>query len=273
MKLSVITINLNNAEGLRRTLESVLSQTCKDFEYVVVDGASTDGSVSLIDRFAEQLVSAGMAVITRSEPDSGLYNAMNKGVRLASGDYVLMLNSGDYFVNDRVVADMMPHLDGTDIVQGNIIRLREGASSRDCGYGRSDISFIDVQQGHFLHQASFCKRDLFERFGFFDESYKIDGDTVFYIKALGYGDAGFKYVDQDIAYFEQGGRSSRENKEWQRIRREEYRRWSTEMFSKRLWDTCVECDKKARLYDKLKRHPLAWKSVMLLVRLINLFEK
>lgn len=273
MRLSIITINLNNAEGLRRTMESVLSQTCKDFEYIVVDGASKDGSVEVMDRYAGRLVSAGMTVITRSEPDSGLYNAMNKGVGLASGSYVLMLNSGDYLVDGKVVGDMMPCLDGTDIVQGNIIRTLDGQARTDRGYGRSDLSFIDVQQGHFLHQASFCRRDLFQRYGPFDESYKIDGDTVFYIKALGYGNASFRYVDRTIAVFEQGGRSSKENEQWQQRREEEFRRWSTELFSPRLWNTCVEGDRKIRLYDKLKRHPWAWNLVMLLVRIINRIEK
>ena len=273
MKLSIITINLNNAEGLERTMGSVLEQSCKDFEYILIDGASTDGSVEVMERFSLRLASAGIPVLATSEPDSGLYNAMNKGVRRASGEYVLMLNSGDNFVDEKVVEEMFPHLDGTDIVQGNILRVRDGREVLDRGYGRSDINFIDVQQGHFLHQASFCKLDLFDRFGAFDETYKIDGDTVFYIKALGYGDATFKYVDRGIAVFEQGGRSSKENDAWGKRRKQEFERWSTELFSKRLWDTCVESEKKNKLYDKLHRHKWAWNITMALVKIINVFEK
>ena len=273
MKLSVITINRNNAEGLRRTMESVLGQTVKDFEYIVVDGASDDDSVAVMGEYVSRIEVAGIPVNAKSEPDKGLYNAMNKGVRKAVGEYVLMLNSGDYFFDSRVVEDMLPCLDGTDIVQGNIIRARDGQQKIDRGYGRSDISFIDVQQGHFLHQASFCRRDLFQRYGPFDESYKIDGDTVFYIKVLGYGDASFRYVDRTISVFEQGGRSSKENDQWQQRREEEFRRWSTELFSRRLWDTCIECDKKSRLYDKIHRHKWAWNCVMLLARIIDRSEK
>ena len=273
MKLSIITINKDNAEGLRRTMESVLRQTCKDFEYIVVDGASTDGSVEVMQELAVAIRESGVAVDAQSEPDSGLYNAMNKGVRKAKGDYVLMLNSGDWLIDENVVEKVMPLLDGTDIIQGNVIRLRNGKEVLDRGYGRSDINFIDVQQGHFLHQASFCRRNLFDRYGFFDESYKIHGDTVFYIKALGYGNATFKYVDLNVAYFEQGGRSSRENALWQKKNDEEFARWSTELFSHRLWNTCIECDKKSRLYDKLHRHKWAWNVTMALARIIDKVEK
>lgn len=273
MKLSIITINKDNAEGLRRTMESVLRQTFKDFEYIVVDGASTDVSVAVMEELVGKIREAGIRVDAVSEPDSGLYNAMNKGVRKAIGEYVLMLNSGDWLVDGHVVEKMTTLLDGTDIVQGNVIISQKGKEVLNRGYGRSEISFIDVQQGHFLHQASFCRRDLFERYGYFDESYKIDGDTVFYIKSLGFGNATFKYVDINVAYFEQGGRSSRENAVWQKKRKEEFQRWSTELFSPRLWNTCIECDKKSRLYDKLHRHKWAWNITMVMARIIDKLEK
>lgn len=264
---------MNNVEGLRRTMESVASQTCKDFEYIVVDGASTDGSVEVMQEWTSTIRDVGVFVDAQSEPDSGLYNAMNKGVRKANGEYVLMLNSGDWFVDEHVVEKVLPLLDGTDIIQGNVIRLREGKQVLDRGYGRSDINFIDVQQGHFLHQASFCRRELFEKYGYFDESYKIHADTVFYIKTLGYGEATFKYVDANVAYFDQGGRSSDENTQWQVSREKEFDRWSTEMFSQRLWTTCVEYDKKGRLYDKLHRHHWAWNITMGLAKMIDWLEK
>lgn len=272
MKLSVITINRNNADGLRRTMQSVLCQASKQFEYVVIDGASTDDSVSVMNEFCERFSEAGVSVNAVSEPDGGLYNAMNKGLAKAIGEYVIMLNSGDEFVDSKVISSILPILDGTDIVQGNILRLKSDGQHLDRGYGRSEIDFLDVQKGHFLHQASFCRRDLFDRCGMFDESYRIDGDTVFYIKALGYGDASFKYIDRTIALFDCGGRSSAENVAWSKARSEEFERWSTELFSHRLWNTCLECDSKVRLYDKLRRHPFLWKVTMLLSRVANWLE-
>lgn len=273
MKLSVITINLNNADGLRRTMESVLAQTCKEFEYIVVDGASTDGSAQVMEALASEIRACGVSVDAVSEPDSGLYNAMNKGVRKAKGEYTLMLNSGDWFVDAHVVEKVLPLLDGTDIVQGNVIRLWDGKEVLDRGYGRSEIDFVDVQKGHFLHQASFVRRDLFDKVGLFDESYRIHADTVFYIKSLGYQDATFKYVDCTVAYFEGDGRSSGTNAAWAKACDAEYQRWTTEMFSRRLWDTCVEYDKKGRLYDKLHRHKWAWNCVMALSKILDRIEK
>lgn len=273
MKISVITINLNNAEGLRRTMESVLSQQYADFEYIVVDGASTDGSVEVMGEFVPKIAARGVNVIAGSEPDSGLYNAMNKGVRKSAGEYLLMLNSGDCLLSPDVLERMSLELDGTDIVQGNTIRDLGGKKVVCRGYGRSDIDFIDVQKGHFQHQASFCRRDLFDRFGEFDESYAIDADTVFYIKTLGYGDATFKYVDIDVADFAPGGCSDERNGALSAKRKEEFERWSTELFSRRLWNTCIDCDKKARLYDKLHGHRWAWNVTMAMAKLIDKFGK
>ena len=265
MKLTIVTINRNNAEGLRQTLSSVARQTYQDFEYIIVDGASTDSSVEIVKELDAQPKSFAWNWI--SEPDTGIYNAMNKGVRMATGDYVLMLNSGDYLVDEQVLERILPELDGTDIVQGNTIRERNGKTYVERGYGRSDINFIDVQQGHFLHQASFCRRSLFERYGYFDESYRIGGDTVFYTKCLGFGNASFRYIDQNIAYFAPGGCSSDANGEWTTLRQQERHRIATELFSPRLWQTCVEYDKKGRLYDRLHRHKLIWWLTMLLARI------
>ena len=115
-KISVITINLNNAEGLRRTLDSVFRQSTHDFELVVVDGASTDGSVELIHTHADR--------IDRwvSEPDGGIYNAMNKAVAMATGEYVIFMNSGDTFYEDDVLARVIPQLKGKDIYVGDLHR-------------------------------------------------------------------------------------------------------------------------------------------------------
>ena len=96
-KLSIITVNLNNREGLRKTAESVVSQTYKDYEWIVIDGGSTDGSKELIEQYAEHIS------YWVSEPDKGIYNAMNKGIRQAHGEYFLFLNSGDSLCDDDIV--------------------------------------------------------------------------------------------------------------------------------------------------------------------------
>ena len=121
MTLTIITINLNNAAGLEKTMQSILEQTCIDFEYVVVDGASNDRSLEVIERFANQF---GKRLKWVSEPDKGIYNAMNKGIGMASGDYLEFLNSGDSLACDNVIERMYKALEEhyyPSILYGNML--------------------------------------------------------------------------------------------------------------------------------------------------------
>ena len=110
MKLSIITINFNDREGLDKTIQSVINQAYKEFEYIVIDGASTDGSVDVIKKYADKLTH------WVSEPDSGIYNAMNKGTQMASGEYCLYLNSGDFLAEDDVLERLFENDFNEDIV-------------------------------------------------------------------------------------------------------------------------------------------------------------
>lgn len=113
MRLSIITINYNNSIGLRKTIESVVSQTDNTFEYIIVDGGSSDGSVDIIKQYADK-VSQWV-----SERDGGIYNAMNKGVRMAHGEYIMFLNSGDILYDNNVIGHVLPKLKA-DICVGNM---------------------------------------------------------------------------------------------------------------------------------------------------------
>lgn len=296
MKLSIITINRNNAAGLRKTMESVFMQTFRDFEYIVVDGASSDNSVEIIREMSATLNDANDGMMQFqwiSESDTGIYNAMNKGIEIASGlrvvnalnrseqsvdmnkelpEYTLMLNSGDYLVNEHVIERVMPELDGTDIIQGNVIKVENGKEIVCRGYGKSEISFIDVMKNHFLHQASFCSITLFEKYGYFDESYKINADTVFYAKCLGFGNASFRYVDINIAYFDTTGISADPDGKWTTLRKEEDERYA-QMFSKRMWDLFNKEEKKIKLYDKLHAYRWSWGLTMAIAHLYNRIYK
>lgn len=266
MKLSIITINYNNAAGLKKTLDSVASQTCTDFEHIIVDGASTDDSVEIIREYENTLASNLSPLASHltwlSEPDTGIYNAMNKGVRLAKGEYTLMLNSGDYLVDEYVVESIIPMLDGTDIIQGNTIEYYPNNKMRNRGYGKSDIDFFDVMKGYFLHQAAFCRRDLFDRYAMFDESYRIIGDTKFFMACLGKENASFKYIDIDITNYDTTGISAEAHGQWAERRVLEYHRMRDELYSYRLNSFFEENDKKIRLYDQLHRHKWVWYLVM-----------
>lgn len=271
MKLSIVTINYNNIDGLRKTVESVISQSCQDFEYIIVDGASTDGGAEYLKEIGGK--SYPFVLKWVSEKDSGIYNAMNKGLRKAEGEYVLMLNSGDYLVDEHVLELIMPQLDGADIVQGNNIEERDGSVYRNRGFGRSDLDMFDVMKGFFLHQASFCKRDLFDKYGYFDESYRIAGDTKFFMNCLGVHGATFKYVDIDVANFDCNGVSANPSYKWNDPTKSEYMRIMRELFPARMFEFMTENDKKIRLYNYLHKQAWVWNCVMAVTHIANLFYK
>ena len=129
MKLSIITINRNNATGLEKTMQSVASQSFKEFEYIVVDGASTDNSVEVIKSFEPYFARLKWV----SEPDAGIYNAMNKGIRMASGDYIQILNSGDCLADVDVTERMLKALEekgNPTILYGNMVKCFPNKKSR-----------------------------------------------------------------------------------------------------------------------------------------------
>ena len=267
MKLSIVTINRNNTEGLRKTIESVVSQSFNDFEYIVIDGASTDSSVDVIKEYQDKIT------YWVSEPDSGVYQAMNKGIKVAKGEYLLMLNSGDFLVSGDVLHKISSTLDGTDIIQGNVIEERGGESIRVRGYGRSNISFIDVVDGYFLHQAMFIKKSLHEEYGLYEDEYKKAADSYFFIKAMGFGNAGFKYVDIDVANFDVNGISSMNDPKWIEIDKEEDRIWYRKNMPSRILQLYKDASKKMVLYDTLRSNKIVWKLTMLFVYLLNVGKK
>lgn len=271
MKLSVVTINYNNAGGLQMTIDSVAAQTYKEFEHIIVDGNSHDEGVRIIQEYDYAQRSSGQPhpiIRWTSEADKGIYNAMNKGVRMAQGEYVLMLNSGDTLVDAHVLEHIVPQLDGTDIVQGNTVEEREGKTTQNKGYGRSEITMRDVMEANFLHQASFCRRDLFVRFGYFDESYAIVADKKFFMTCLGLHDATFKYVDLNVANFDTTGISSATSGEWNKKHQEENERMRKELFSSRLREF-IDNGENDELTSKLNRHSSIKKITMFLLRLVD----
>lgn len=270
MKLSIITINYNNAAGLRKTMESVFAQTSKGFEYIVIDGASSDDSVDIIKEYAQKLEIGDCKLENLqwiSEPDSGIYEAMNKGLKMCHGEYTLMLNSGDYLVDEHVVDRIIPELHSEDIIQGNLIEDMPDKRIRNRGYGRTEISFIDAIGGYILHQATFIRMSVHEQYGYYDESYRKNADTYFFINALAFGNATFRYVDIDIANFDMNGISNQSDSKWQQIGREENRRWYGEHVSKRIMEIYQTAPTKIRLYDVLHKHRFIWNLAIGLVRI------
>ena len=265
MKLSIITINYNNAAGLKKTLDSVAAQTYTDFEHIIVDGASTDGSVDEIIAYSQSPIANRHKITWLSEPDTGIYNAMNKGIRMASGEYLLFLNSGDYLVDGYVIENVMPFLDGTDIIQGNLYDVYLAPNRLRRGYGRSDVELFEAYRCIILHPSAFTRRGLFNQYGFFDESFRIISDTIFYFKSFCIGNASFKYIDVAISVFEGDGIS--ENIKYLDLKNDEYRRFEKEYIPIRLYEASKDIPKKIKLYDNLKKHKVIWKLAMCLVKI------
>ena len=173
--ISIITINLNNKEGLTKTIESVVNQTYFDkIEYIIIDGGSTDGSVDVIKEFADKIS------YWVSEQDNGIYNAMNKGIKLATGDYFLFLNSGDYLSQNNVIERVFPYLeDGYDMVYGNEWKVKAGSAQYEAKYpDKLSESFFKMTT--LPHQSTFIKRELLN--DDYDENYKVISDWLFFLK-------------------------------------------------------------------------------------------
>ena len=198
MKLSIITINWNNREGLRATMENVLGQSARNqFEYVVVDGGAQDGS-------GEMLASeyAGRLDKWTSQPIKPIYRKMNMGVEMATGDYLLFLNSGDALNDADVVRDVLPHLDGThDLVIGTIMEGKRRTRVPD------DITYLWMYKASIPHNGAFIKRELLVKHPY-DENLTIVSDWKFFLQALILDNCSYKLIDRDIAYFDQTGISS-----------------------------------------------------------------
>lgn len=219
-KLTIITINYNNLVGLQRTQESVVNQTWQEFEYVIIDGGSTDGSAAFIESCSDTID------YWVSEPDNGIYNALNKGIQKATGEYLLFLNSGDHFYSDEVLTNNVHHLSNHDIIAFDIQMLGQG---RDFIHKHPDeLLFSFLFEETFAHQAVFIRRTLFDTVGLYDENLKIVADWKFFIHAIA---SGYSYsnVHEVLSVFYFGGISS--SYEGIFIRKEEREKVLKEEFS------------------------------------------
>ena len=200
MKISVITINYNNLEGLRKTMKSVFAQSCRSFEYIVVDGGSTDGGAELIK------INASYIDKWVSEQDGGIYNAMNKGVKMASGDYCLFLNSGDVFHDDEVMHKVLQTPFNADIVFGRVDNVLDGKVQKH--YVPEDkITLMHIYETGLHHAGSFIRTDLMKKYPY-NENLKICSDREFFIRTLVVDNATFQNLPFVVCDFEVGGVSN-----------------------------------------------------------------
>lgn len=201
-KLSIITINYNNLRGLQKTIESVVSQTFKDFEYIIIDGGSTDGSKALIEKYAESIT------YWVSEKDNGIYPAMNKGIQVANGEYLLFLNSGDWLCKGDVIEELIKEVNGIDIIYGDWCHVySDGRIIEDKFPDLITFNFLAFEYS-LPHQASLIKKSLFARIGLYDEQLKMVSDWKFYLQAIFTEQCSYMHKHLFIVYYNKEGFSS-----------------------------------------------------------------
>ena len=224
MKLSIVTINYNNAEGLRKTLVSVAEQTYRDIEHIIVDAASTDGSVEIIKEYADV---SKHTVIWSSKKDKGIYDGMNRGIKKATGDYIQILNSGDILAAPDVTERMMNILNSLNvnslndkievpILYGNMIRdFGNGKYNKDVCFGdrvaknpqAQDVEWTmdDFIKGTVNHDPTYIHRSLYEKYGLYDENLKICSDWKWFVNAVVFGGEKLHYIPIDVTIFDTTG--------------------------------------------------------------------
>ena len=308
MKLSIITINYNNASGLRKTLASVAAQTYRDIEHIIIDGGSTDGSVDVIKEYVrnvERMNDERMNVVWSSESDKGIYNAMNHGIEIALGrrvvnedhtsniihntsleslcDYVQILNSGDLLAAPDVTERMMNALHQTSnikhhtsisILYGNMLKAyTEKEIVRDtCGGNMyTPESFLYFYKGTLNHDCAYIRRDLFEKYGLYNEQMKICSDWEWYVRAIVIGGEKPVYTNIDVTIFDMNGVSESYGKNADIIKRER-----REYLEKILPPSVLrDYDMYAfpiTQYQRLKKHHL-WGLVYFIERVLFKLEK
>ena len=295
MKLSIITINYNNAAGLRRTLDSVAAQRLDgaeqagatlEVEHIIIDGNSTDESVAIIRDYEQHVLSLqcgqlgvpSISLTWVSEPDAGIYNAMNKGMRIASGDYIQILNSGDILASNHVLADCRLQIDRLGypaFVYGNMIK-KDYTTGKVVGKsGEVPYSLLQYFVSTMNHDCCWIKRALFieeamdegagECYGLYDENLKIVSDWKWFLQAIGLGKVRPVYMDVDMTIFDTSGISEQNLS----LRNEERRSVLTDVLPPAVLTDYDQHAFDMQQMDNLRKHPWAYKLVWILERVLN----
>ena len=263
MKYSIITVNYNNCEGLRRTIESVISQTFRDFEFIVIDGGSTDGSADVLRQYDKDIT------YWVSERDNGIYNAMNKGIRRATGDYLNFMNSGDCFYDPQVLQHVSEVVgEASKLCRGyDIIVGRDYHYSEELHQGHASVQPPRTTMMHFFvatldHQSSFIRRELFDGSPY-REDYRLVSDWIFFTEQIVSKGKYVKFIPDIVCRREEGGLSEQQHER----NRKEIGQWLHQYLPQGIYDdyaTLAQLDKTTlyRLFDicenDKKRKALTW---------------
>ena len=209
MKISIITATYNSGKTLRDTIESVLRQTYTDFEYIVKDGGSKDDTLEIVKEYAPKF---GDKLKVISEPDQGIYDAMNKGIQMATGDVIGILNSDDFYTSAdalQVIADTFANND-IDATYGDIHFVNDDDLSKCVRYYSSAIFRRSFMRLGLMpaHPSFYCKKAVYEKYGSFDTSYKVAADFENLLRIIYVGNIKTKYIPKDFVTMRTGGAST-----------------------------------------------------------------
>jgi glycosyltransferase involved in cell wall biosynthesis len=201
-KISIITVNFNDKIGLEKTVISVIEQTFIDVEFIVIDGGSTDGSNEILQRFEDKIS------YWVSEPDNGIYHAMNKGIKKATGEYLLFLNAGDRLHQSTTLSEALKLMQfGHDIYYGDIIYEEPNGIKKEVNFPHQ-LNFSYFYNFNISHQASFISKKLFDKVGLYNETYKIVSDWEFFILAIYRHNASYHHLNIIVCNYDGSGLSS-----------------------------------------------------------------
>ena len=203
MKFSIITVNYNNKDGLQRTIESVINQSFHDFEYIIVDGGSTDGSADVLKAYDKQIT------YWVSEPDHGIYHAMNKGILQAKGDYLNFMNSGDCFYNKNVLQKVANYGYDSDFIVGKDFHFNTKTEQGHVSIQPPRITMIHFFIATLDHQSSFIKRELFTNTQY-NEKFQLVSDWIFFTEKIVKEKKSVYFIPDIICKREEGGLSERQ---------------------------------------------------------------
>ena len=265
-KISIITINFNDKLGLDKTIKSVLNQTFTDFEFLVIDGGSTDGSTAVIEQNTSKIN------YWISEKDSGVYNAQNKGIKAATGDFVIFMNSGDTFVDNQVLSNVAGDLTNEfDIYYGDNFKVKADGSKRLKTYPEK-LSFSFFYGSCINHQSTFIRRNLFDKFFYYSEDLKIVSDWEFFIYAICKENIPYKYLAKTIANYDFTGISSLDK---YKSKVNEERLSVMQKYFPAFVNDYVQVSqlnsKRVQQVLHIQKYPIAWKILKIFISIILVF--
>lgn len=203
MMYSIITVCYNSEKTIGKCIESVLNQKFDDYEYILIDGCSTDNTISIANEYKQKFINKNIDFFIFSEKDKGIYDAMNKGILKANGQWIIYMNSDDKFANENILNTVAKKADAEDVgvIYGNVIVNNSGVLK----YQKADY-LAELKSGYkmpFCHQSTFTRRKILVKY-MFDISYKIIADIDLYLKLYEDG-IKFQYIDKYISIFSNDG--------------------------------------------------------------------